>query len=141
MRDPECIFCKIVAGEIPSVRVYEDDRVIAFLDINPIAPGHTLLVPREHHATLPETPTELLTAVMAAAKTVAQGLLAATRGEGFNFLQFNGACSGQEVMHLHFHVIPRRPRDGVAFQWKQGKYREGEMATLGERIRGAIRNV
>ncbi|HPD17040.1 MAG TPA: HIT family protein [Planctomycetota bacterium] len=141
MKDPSCIFCKIIAGEIPSVQVYEDDRVVAFLDINPIAPGHTLLVPRDHYATLPETPPEVLAALMAAARPVARGLLAATRGEGFNFFQFNGACSGQEVMHLHFHVIPRRARDGVSFQWKQGKYREGEMAALGERIRGAIRRV
>ncbi len=138
MSDPNCIFCKILAGQIPSVRVYEDEQAVAFLDINPIAPGHTLLVPREHYADLLATPHEVLSALMAAAPRVARGVLAATRGEGFNFFQFNGRCSGQEVFHLHFHIIPRRPGDAVSFQWKQGKYREGEMAALGARIREAI---
>ncbi len=138
MADPSCIFCKIVAGEIPSERVYDDGVVMAFLDINPIAPGHTLLVPHAHHAGLLDTPHELLAALLAAAPRVARGAMAAVGGEGFNFFQFNGSCSGQEVFHLHFHIIPRRPGDGVRYQWKQGKYAAGEMAELAQKIRGAI---
>ena len=138
MQGPDCIFCKIVAGEIPSERVYEDEQVIAFLDINPIAPGHTLLIPRAHFVDLLATPQEQLAALMTAAPKVAQAAMAATGGEGFNFFQFNGPCSGQEVMHIHFHIIPRRPGDGVGYQWKQGKYGEGEMAQLGAKIRGAL---
>jgi len=138
MADPNCIFCKIVSGQISSERVHEDERCIAFLDINPIAPGHTLLVPRDHHADLLDTPHATLGALMAAAPKVAQAVLAATGGEGFNFFQFNGRCSGQEVFHIHFHIIPRRPGDGVSYQWRQGKYGEGEMATLGAKIREAI---
>jgi len=138
MAEPTCIFCKIVAGEVPSVRVYEDEHCVAFLDINPIAPGHTLLVPRQHHGDLLEAPAELLAALLEAAKAVAKAAMSATQAEGFNFFQFNGECAGQEVFHLHFHIIPRRPGDGVSYQWKQGKYAEGEMAALGARIRQAI---
>jgi len=137
MSDPNCIFCKILAGQIPSVQVYEDAQSVAFLDINPIAPGHTLLVPREHYPDLVSTPHEALSALMAAAPKVAKAVLAATGGEGFNFFQFNGRCSGQEVFHLHFHIIPRRPGDAVSFGWRRGKYRDGEMAALGARIREA----
>ena len=138
MADPGCIFCKIVGGEIPSERVYEDEQCIAFLDINPIAAGHTLLIPRVHHENLLDTPREVLDALMAAAPKVAKAVLAATGGEGFNFFQFNGSCAGQEVFHIHFHIIPRRGGDGVSYQWEQGQYGEGEMAALGERVREAM---
>jgi len=138
MADPDCIFCKIVAGDIPSERVYEDEACIAFLDINPIAPGHALLVPRAHCADLLDAPPETLAALLAAAPTVARAVMAATDGEGFNVFQFNGACSGQEVFHLHVHIIPRRPGDGVSYQWRQGTYGEGEMAALGAAIRDAL---
>lgn len=138
MPDPECLFCKIIAGGIPSERVYEDDQVLAFLDINPIAPGHTLVVPKAHCENLLDAGADALAALMAAAPKVAQAAMAATGGEGFNFFQFNGACSGQEVFHLHFHVIPRRPGDGVSTHWRQGQYGEGEMAALGARIRNAL---
>ncbi len=138
MTDPNCIFCKILAGQIPSERVYEDEQAVAFLDINPVAPGHALLVPRSHHANLLETPHEVLSALMAAAPKVAAALLKATGAEGFNFVQFNGACSGQVVFHIHFHIIPRRPGDGVSFAWRQRKYGPGEMAALGARVREAL---
>jgi len=140
MSDPSCIFCKILEGKIPSVRVYEDEGVVAFLDIAPIAPGHTLLVPRGHSRDLLETPQEALSALMAVAPKVARAVLKATGGEGFNFFQFNGACSGQEVMHLHFHIIPRRPGDGVSYPWRQGRYAEGEMAALGAKVRAAMKD-
>ncbi len=138
MADPSCIFCKIVAGDIPSERVYEDDQCLAFLDIHPIAPGHTLLIPRAHYADLPTTPHAVLAALLAATPRVAQAAMAATGGQGFNFFQFNGACAGQEVFHIHFHIIPRRPGDAVAYQWQQGSYGEGEMAALGAAIREAM---
>ena len=138
MTDPNCIFCKIVAGDIPSERVFEDGQCVAFLDINPIAPGHTLLIPKAHHEGVLDTPHGVLAALMAAAPTVARAVMAAVGGEGFNFFQFNGACSGQEVFHIHFHVIPRTPGDGVSYRWKQGQYAEGEMAALGARIREAL---
>jgi len=138
MTDPNCIFCKIIAGQIPSVRVYEDEDVVAFLDIAPLAPGHTLVVPRRHCVNLLDAPHEALSALMAAAPKVARAVTRATGAEGFNFAQFNGPCSGQVVMHLHFHIIPRKPGDGVSFRWKQGQYAEGEMAALGAKVREAM---
>jgi len=138
MSDPECVFCKIVAGELPSERLYEDEAVVAFLDIAPISPGHTLVVPKSHCRDLLEAPPEVVGAVVRAAQKVAPAVLRATGAEGFNFFQFNGSCAGQVVMHLHFHIIPRRPGDGVAFGWVQGKYGEGEMAALGARVRQAL---
>ena len=138
MADGECIFCKIVSGELPSERVYEDEATVAFLDINPIAPGHTLVVPKVHCENLLDAPANVVAAVVGAAQKVAPAVMKATGAEGFNFFQFNGSCAGQVVMHLHFHIIPRRPGDGVAFGWEQGKYGEGEMAALGARIRSAL---
>ena len=138
MSDPGCIFCKIIGGEIPSERVYEDDGVVALLDIRPLAPGHTLVVPREHCADLLSASADAVAAVVAAAPRVARAVLAAVGGEGFNFFQFNGACAGQEVFHLHFHIIPRRPGDGVAFLWRQGEYAQGEMQALGAKVRQAL---
>ena len=134
MADPNCIFCRIVAGDIPSERVYEDERCIAFLDINPIAPGHTLLIPRGHHANLLETPHDVLAALMAAAPKVARAAMAATDGEGFNFFQFNGQCSGQEVFHIHFHIIPRRTGDGLGYRWLPGTYGPGELEAMQQKI-------
>ena len=138
MSDPNCIFCKIVGGQIPSERVYEDSQVVAFLDIAPLAPGHALIVPRHHCVNLLDAPHDTLSACLAAAPKVAKAVLAATGAEGFNFAQFNGACSGQVVMHLHFHIIPRRTGDGVSFRWRQGEYGEGQMAALAARIRAAL---
>ena len=134
----DCIFCKIVAGEIPSARIYEDDDVIAFMDIGPIAPGHALVVPRAHHAALLDTPPDLLGKVLAATQKVAAAVVEATGAEGFNLFQFNGSCAGQEVFHLHFHIIPRKPGDGVRFGWGRTQYGEGEMAAMAERIRQSM---
>ncbi|MFP4057451.1 MAG: HIT family protein [Candidatus Brocadiia bacterium] len=136
--DPECIFCKIIAGDVPSECVFQDDHAVAFLDINPIAPGHTLLVPRKHCEGLLDAPADVLHAVIERAPRVARAVMKATEAEGFNLIQFNGSCAGQEVFHLHFHIIPRRPGDGVSFAWKQGSYGEGEMVALGGRIREAM---
>ncbi|MBM4032966.1 MAG: HIT family protein [Planctomycetes bacterium] len=138
MSDADCIFCKIIAGQVPSERVYEDDAVVAFLDIAPLAPGHTLVVPKHHCVNLLDAPHGALAAIMAAAPTVARAVLKATGAEGFSFVQFNGACAGQVVMHLHFHVVPRRAGDGVSFRWRQGEYQPGEMAALGARLRDAL---
>ena len=138
MQDPDCLFCKIAAGEIPSERVYEDEHVIAFLDINPVAPGHTLLIPRDHCVTAFDTPAPVLAAIACVVPRVARAVMTAVGAEGFNAFQCNGPCAGQEVMHSHLHIIPRNPDDGVTFHWKPGTYAEGEMAQLGAKIRGTM---
>lgn len=101
-----CVFCRIVAGEIPASRILETEDILAFLDIQPIEKGHTLVIPKHHYATLLDVPDEVLARVTSGVRRVAAALLR-TGAEGINVLQSNHACAGQVVPHLHFHVIPR----------------------------------
>ena len=110
-----CIFCAIAAGEIPSFKIYEDDLVVAYLDINPFAEGHTLVIPKVHSEGLLDTPDETLAAVVARVKKVAAHLKEALPCDGFNILQNNGAAAGQTVMHLHFHIVPRYGQEEISF--------------------------
>lgn len=119
--DENCIFCKIVAGEIPCARAYEDERVLAFLDINPIAEGHTLLVLKEHYPTLLDVPPSEGESLLRAMRLVAGGLLEATKAGGFNCVQNNFHCAGQMVFHAHWHLIPRFDNDGLP-DWPGGQY-------------------
>lgn len=106
-----CIFCKIVRGEIPCVKVYEDDRVLAFADINPILPGHTLVIPKAHAENLMEIAPEDLTAIHQAARRIARAMNDSLRPAGIACLQLNGRAVNQVVMHYHFHLIPRQESD------------------------------
>ncbi|MBW1721320.1 MAG: HIT family protein [Deltaproteobacteria bacterium] len=103
----ECIFCKIVKGEVPCFKVYEDDRVLAFADINPISEGHTLIIPKKHAENLWEIPTEDLAAIHLASKKLVQGIRKALNPEGVAVLQLNGRGVNQVVMHYHLHLMPR----------------------------------
>jgi histidine triad (HIT) family protein len=105
----ECIFCRIVKGEIPCFKVYEDERVLAFEDINPISDGHTLLIPKKHAENLWEIPEEDLSAIHLASKKVAHAIRAALKPTGVAALQLNGKGANQLVMHYHLHLVPRMP--------------------------------
>ena len=109
----DCIFCRIVNGEIPGLCVYENDDVFAFLDINPISVGHTLLIPKKHCETLVDMPEEIGPAMMKALAHVGRAVMAATGAEGFNCMQNNFAAAGQMVFHSHWHIIPRHAGDGL----------------------------
>ena len=104
----DCVFCAIAAGEIPSFKIYEDDVVLAYLDINPFAEGHTLVIPKAHSRGLVDTDDATLAAVIARVKKVAAHIAATLPCDGFNILQNNGEAAGQTVHHLHFHIVPRR---------------------------------
>ena len=104
---PDCIFCKIVKGEIPSVRVYEDDRVFSFADINPITDGHTLIIPKGHYENIWEIPGEDLTAIHRASQRIAGAMRTALNPAGIALLQLNGRAVNQVVMHYHLHLIPK----------------------------------
>ncbi len=134
----ECIFCKIVADEIPSARVHETDRVLAILDLNPVAPGHTLLLAKEHVPGLLEADADLLSALTEALRPVARGLIAATGADGCNVLLNSGRAAGQLIEHLHVHLIPRRTGDGLHLEWRPGRYGEGEVENYRDRIARAI---
>ena len=105
----DCIFCKIIKGELPCFKVYEDDRVLAFLDINPISPGHTLIIPKQHSKDLYEIPEEDLTALHLASKKIIKAISNALSPTGVACVQLNGKGANQVVLHYHLHLIPRMP--------------------------------
>lgn len=120
MKDEDCIFCKILAGEIPSTAVYEDDDFKAILDVNPAARGHVIILPKNHAANIYELPDEDASKIMIVAKKIATAIEKAYHCDGVNILQNNGEAAGQTVFHLHVHVIPRFKGDTVNIGWKQG---------------------
>jgi len=135
----DCVFCKIRDGQIPSMKIDEDERTLTFMDINPLNSGHCLVVIKAHAATLFEADVRDVEAAMAAAKRVAMGIHEALKPDGLNMLQANGAAAFQSVPHFHLHLIPRWANDGKGFDWKLVPgHREAIMKT-GERIRAALR--
>jgi histidine triad (HIT) family protein len=117
MRDPDCIFCKIIAGELPSQTVDEDERTVAFMDINPATRGHLLVVPRNHARDLLEISPEDLTATMATVQRVARRVSERLSPAGINLLNSCGAEAWQTVFHFHVHVIPRYEDDPLRLPW------------------------
>jgi histidine triad (HIT) family protein len=136
--DPECVFCKIIAGQIPAAKVLDAGAAIAFLDIAPVAPGHLLLVSKEHFATLAETPAEVAAAVAAELPRLVRAVLAATGSPALNVLLNHGREAGQVVGHIHFHLIPRTPGDEFRVHWPRGQYQGTELELLRARIAGAL---
>ena len=134
----DCIFCKILRGEIPAARVYEDDDNYAFLDILPMRKGHTLLISKDHSRDLEETSDETLRKLAPALKKVAAAVTAGTRAEAVTVLLSNGKAAGQEVEHLHFHIVPRQSGDGLNFYSARGKYAAAEMEDYCIRIASAL---
>lgn len=134
----DCIFCKIVAGEIPAEKVYEDENTIAFLDITPVNPGHVLVIPKTHHKNMFDTPNEVLYNLIDTTKKIAAALKEDGE-EGVNVISNNEPAAGQVVFHTHFHIVPRNSNDGIKLL--HGKeYGEGEMQKTGEKIRNALKN-
>ena len=129
----DCIFCAIACGEIPSFKIYEDDLVLAYLDINPFTKGHTLVIPKEHSTGLLDTPDGTLAEIVSRVKKVAAHLKDALPCDGFNILQNNGAAAGQTVMHLHFHIVPRYSGERIEFVSHKGDM--DELKSLADRIR------
>lgn len=122
----DCVFCKIIAGLIPAAKVYEDERVLVFLDIAPFEKGHLLVVPKVHARMLTDLPKEDLTAAILVAQNVAGRLLRQLPCDGFNVFQNNGACASQTVPHVHFHVVPRH--NGRPLNFTPGSYDSPEEA-------------
>lgn len=112
MRDTDCIFCKIAAGEIPSKTIYEDEEFRVIMDISPATKGHALILPKEHYPNLYEIPEEVAADAMKLAKKMAKKMTDALQCDGFNLVQNNGEVAGQTVFHFHMHLIPRYKNDG-----------------------------
>jgi histidine triad (HIT) family protein len=132
-----CVFCKIIRGELPCVKLYEDDKVIVFLDIAPISKGHALVVPKEHHVSITSLTEPYREAMMRAAPEIGAALMRATDSDGFNFLLSNGQCAGQVVPHVHLHVIPRKPDDAFSMMppVKATYADDAEKETLAAKVR------
>ena len=124
----DCLFCKIVAGEIPSTMVYEEERVLAFMDVNPVNEGHILVVPKKHTANIYEIGTDDLAAVMVVAQKLARAQSAALDMPGLNLVQCNGRPANQVVDHFHVHLVPRWPEDGWS-HW-HGSLISGDMGEI-----------
>ncbi len=141
MTDPTCIFCRIVRGEIPCEKIYEDDAVLAFMDIGPIIKGHALIIPKAHYERIIDVPPDLLGRVIAVTQRVARALFDGLGADGVNIHQTNGAVAGQTVPHVHFHAIPRFEGDGHSWNWRAGAYADrAEMAGLAGRLRDALKS-
>lgn len=133
----DCIFCKIIRGELSCAKVYENEHVVAFLDIHPTAPGHTLIVPKTHCDDVAGCNPDVLAHMVKAAQKVAPAVVKATGAEGFNLGVNNGRAAGQIIFHLHLHVIPRSAGDGLQM-WGHTEYKEGEMMQIAEKFRNAM---
>ena len=135
----ECLFCKIAAGEIPATVVYEDDHVVVIMDIGPIIKGHALVIAREHYDPITDTPDDIVAKLHQAAKKIAAAQVNGLGADGVNIMQNNGKAAGQEVPHIHVHVIPRFNGDGHHWNWNAGKYKDfDEMAELARKMQKCL---
>jgi histidine triad (HIT) family protein len=129
--DPDCIFCKIVAGELPATKIDEDDRTITFMDINPGTRGHALVIPKEHSKDLLEIEPVDLAATADAAQRLAKRMPEALGAEGVNLINSCGSAAWQTVFHFHLHVIPRYSDDTVRLPWTPGDGKDGHDEAAG----------
>ncbi len=129
-----CIFCKIINGEIPSYKVYEDEYTLAFLDIGPVNPGHTLVIPKKHFANIEAADEKTLCRVINTVKKVGLSLKKNLGVAGYNILEANDPVAGQSVPHLHFHLVPRSENDGLNL-WPQKKNKAGEAEEILKKIK------
>ena len=134
--DPDCLFCKIVAGEVPSTRVHEDERTIAFMDINPATRGHLLVVPRRHATDLRDIPAEDLHACLDVGQRLARTMEAKLGADGVNLLNSCGRAAWQTVFHFHLHVIPRFDNDPLRLPWQPAPGDRDEIAAAAADLTG-----
>jgi len=130
----DCVFCKIIAGEIPCRKIFENGKVLAFLDIGPVSDGHTLVVPRVHYEKLHECPEEVLAELSNCLGKIAPAVAGAMETEAYNVLCNNGRAAGQLVEHVHFHIIPRKDGDGVFSRWAAYEYEQGRAEVIRRKI-------
>ena len=131
----DCIFCGIAAGNIPCTKVYEDEHVLAFLDIGPVSDGHTLVIPKRHFDRLDQCPDDVLAQISRVAGHLVEPIAKAVGADGYNVLCNNGAAAGQVVEHVHVHIIPRKSGDGVFNRWPAFQYPDGKAAAIADKIK------
>ncbi len=134
----DCIFCKIVSGEIPAAKIYEDEHTLAFLDVNPNNHGHTLVVPKIHAKNILDISEEALAGMMPAVKKVSKAVFEGMGATGINIAMNNEKPAGQIIFHLHIHIIPRFHDDGLRVWTRKKPYKNGEMEQVAEKIKKAL---
>ena len=134
----DCIFCKIVKGELPSTKIYEDEDILAFLDINPINIGHSLIIPKKHYVNIYDTPEDTLGNMMKVAKIISKSIKTELKADGVNVTMNSDPAAGQVVFHSHLHVIPRVTSDGFGLWQGRRPYEEGEAKGIAEKIAKSI---
>jgi histidine triad (HIT) family protein len=137
MNTTDCIFCKIVRGEIPVNKIYENDHTIAFLDIKPVNPGHALVIPKEHHINIFDIPEAVLLNMTSTVKKIAVAMEKSLGIENMNVTSNNGKYAGQEVFHSHIHLVPRNETDGLKL-WHGKSYEDGQAQKIEEKIKKAL---
>jgi histidine triad (HIT) family protein len=130
----DCIFCKIVSGELPADIIYENEKVIAFFDISPINKGHTLVIPKEHHGSLSSIPAEIQMSLLNVSGRIGKALVRGCDFDGYNLHMSNGECAGQAVPHAHMHIVPRVGTDGFHWNWRSLTYENDEKAELKSKL-------
>ncbi len=138
MVEPDCIFCRIVAGELPCTRVYENSHVLAFMDINPVAPGHVLVIPKGHWKDLYAMPDTELASVAAATRRVAGAVKKALNPDGVSIIQANGKGAAQSVLHYHTHIVPRTIGDELKINWTLVPGDIAQINAIADRIRSHL---
>ena len=134
----DCIFCKIVSGEIPATKLYENEKVLSFLDIYPAAKGHALVIPKKHCKTLIDVPHEDLKEVALVVQKIGAAIMKALDCEGFNVIQSNHESAGQVIPHVHFHIVPRNPSDGLEMKWGKKEQDRKELEEYAKKITGHL---
>lgn len=134
----DCLFCKIVEGSIPAMKVYEDGDIIAFMDIQPVNPGHVLVIPKEHHPTLAETPSKIAGTMMQVVPELMQAVMKATGAPAANIAVNNGEVAGQVIFHTHLHIMPRFEGDGYDVWHGKPYENDEEAAELANKIRESL---
>jgi histidine triad (HIT) family protein len=132
-----CIFCQIVNGEISSIKIYEDEKTMAFLDVSPVNYGHTLVIPKEHYVNMEGVPEEELYAIITTVKKIGAAIKDGLNAPGYNIQENNDPVAGQVIPHLHFHIIPRVQNDGLRL-WPQGRYGDSEAEEIAARIKKSL---
>lgn len=130
----DCIFCKIIKGEIPSTKILETEKSYSFLDINPINPGHLLIIPKQHFTTIFEIPDDVLSDLISNVKKLSEAAYKAVNAEGINVVQNNYRAAGQLIDHAHFHVIPRFTNDGFLASWPGKPANASDLNAIKEKI-------
>jgi len=134
----DCLFCKIVAGDIPSSKVFENDKVFVFLDISPVTKGHMLIVPKQHFENIFDITEDVVREVGAISKKMSDAAVKGLKADGVNLLQSNGSVAQQEVMHFHMHVMPRYAGDGVNAWPTRGDYKKEELGPIASALKSGF---